>query len=67
MTIFVLINNSKDEFSLCFQAVLETVAKITHEKSKKNDTPEAKYGRCLQLSFYYEMITLNQTLDLLNG
>lgn len=44
-----LINNSEDEFSLCYQAVLETVAKITHEKSKKNDTPEAKYGGCLQL------------------
>jgi hypothetical protein len=26
------------------QAVLETVAKITHEKTKKNDTQEAKYG-----------------------
>lgn len=26
------------------QAVLETVAKITHDKSKKNDTQEAKYG-----------------------
>lgn len=27
-----------------FQAVLETVAKITHEKMKRNDTQEAKYG-----------------------
>jgi hypothetical protein len=26
------------------QAVLETVAKITHEKTKRNDTQEAKYG-----------------------
>jgi len=26
------------------QAVLETVAKITHEKGKKNDTQLAKYG-----------------------
>lgn len=26
-----------------FQAVLETVAKITHEKAKKNDSQEAKY------------------------
>lgn len=25
------------------QAVLETVAKITHEKGKKNDTQVAKY------------------------
>lgn len=28
------------------QAVLETVAKITHEKGKKNDTQVAKYGSC---------------------
>lgn len=26
-----------------FQAVLETVAKITHEKGNKNDTQETKY------------------------
>ncbi|RDY07868.1 K(+) efflux antiporter 5, partial [Mucuna pruriens] len=29
------------------QAVLETVAKITHEKSKRNDTHEGKYGHRL--------------------
>lgn len=28
------------------QAVLETVAKITHDKGKKNDTQVAKYGSC---------------------
>lgn len=43
------------------QAVLETVAKITHEKTKRNDTQEGKYGNVLHsenlpnvyLSFYY--------------
>jgi len=29
------------------QAVLETVAKITHEKAKRNDTREGKYGHIL--------------------
>lgn len=32
------------------QAVLETVAKITHDKGKKNDTQEGKYGN-IQLTF----------------
>lgn len=37
------------------QAVLETVAKITHDKSKKNDTQEAKYGNVKRTydTYYY--------------
>ena len=35
------------------QAVLETVAKITHEKTKKNDTQEAKYGNVYNTLWKY--------------
>ena len=37
----------KDEFwhsCIVLQGVLETVAKITHDKAKRNDTREGKYG-----------------------
>lgn len=37
------------------QAVLETVAKITHEKSKKNDTPEANGTRSFQLQDVFSL------------
>lgn len=29
---------------ILLQGVLETVAKITHDKAKRNDTREGKYG-----------------------
>lgn len=35
---------------MCFQAEIETVAKVTHEKGKRNDTQENKYGlKCLKV------------------
>lgn len=44
------------EFSLlCLQAVLETVAIITHDKSKKNDTQEAKYGTCINSTHAFRL------------
>lgn len=36
-------------FPCPLQAVLETVARITHDKSKKNDTHEAKYAKQIEL------------------
>lgn len=38
------------------QAVLETVAKITHEKGKKNDTQEAKYGIVILLFLHVKLL-----------
>lgn len=32
------------------QAVLETVAKITHDKVKRNDTRETKYVKVFEIS-----------------
>lgn len=35
-----------------FQAEIETVAKVTHEKGKRNDTQENKYGRANDIIWF---------------
>lgn len=43
------------------QAVLETVVKITHDKGKKNDTQETKYGEYTNYFMYLFQILFNFT------
>lgn len=51
----IMLSLSKMFSHYVLQAVLETVAKITHDKSKKNDTQEAKYGNVKRTydTYYY--------------
>lgn len=49
---------------LLLQAVLETVAKITHEKAKRNDTREGKYGHMLLDIVTWLLLTMDTQIYL---